>query len=68
MTVFFVYSTKNVTEGGFWNNTQSVIENMKSKFHFQSGNLATSPYGTQLYKIWKLQNAPNISEVIFSIF
>lgn len=39
MTVIFVYTTKNLTEGGFQNNTQSVIENMKSKFYFQSSNL-----------------------------
>jgi len=39
MTVYFVYTTKNLTEGGYWNNTQSVTENMKSKFDFQSSNL-----------------------------
>lgn len=39
MTLIFVYTTKNLTEGGFWNNTQSVIENMKSKFDLQSSNL-----------------------------
>lgn len=42
MTVIFIYTTKKITKEGFWNNACSVIENMKSKFDFQSSNLFTS--------------------------